>query len=162
MVSFYPSASPPSKNQLAKESPDSVTPMVNADLTPLWISHRSLCPVRALCNHLCRTSDLRHNKEPVFVSFQERFRQEPLSYHHRVIDQATVILCYGLSDQHALTLHQVKTHDVRAFAASKALQSGASLEQSSQSATVSHISANGQARLSQPILLPAYKGSKSV
>ena len=39
------------------------------------------------------------------------------------------ILCYELSDQEALTLHQVKAHDVRAFAASKAFQSGISLEQ---------------------------------
>ena len=41
----------------------------------------------------------------------------------------TVILCYELSDQEALTLHRVKAHDVRAFAASKAFQSGISLDQ---------------------------------
>ena len=41
-----------------------------------------------------------------------------------------MILCYELSDQEALTLHQVKARDVRAFAASKAFQSGVSLEQS--------------------------------
>ena len=41
----------------------------------------------------------------------------------------TVILCYELSDQEAHTIHQVKAHDVRAFAASKAFQSGVSLEQ---------------------------------
>ena len=40
-----------------------------------------------------------------------------------------MILCYELSDQEALTLHQVKAQDVRAFAASKAFQSGVSLEQ---------------------------------
>ena len=39
----------------------------------------------------------------------------------------TVILCYELSDQEALTLHQVKAHNVRAFAASKNFQSGISL-----------------------------------
>ena len=33
------------------------------------------------------------------------------------------------SDQKALTLHQVKAHDVRAFATSKAFQSGVSSEQ---------------------------------
>ena len=32
----------------------------------------------------------------------------------------SVILCYELSDQEALTFHQVKAHDIRAFAASKA------------------------------------------
>ena len=37
----------------------------------------------------------------------------------------TVILCYELSDHQAHTLHQVKAHDVRAFA----FQSGVSLEQ---------------------------------
>ena len=41
----------------------------------------------------------------------------------------TVILCYELSDQDAHSLHQVKAHDVRSFAASKAFQSGVSLEQ---------------------------------
>ena len=45
------------------------------------------------------------------------------------MDQATVILCYELSGQEALTLHQVKAHVVRAFAASKAFQLGVSSEQ---------------------------------
>ena len=40
-----------------------------------------------------------------------------------------MILCYELSDKEAHSLHQVKAHDVRAFAASKAFQSGVSLEQ---------------------------------
>ena len=40
-----------------------------------------------------------------------------------------MIVCYELSDQEAHALHQVKAHDVRAFAASKAFQSGVSLEQ---------------------------------
>ena len=40
-----------------------------------------------------------------------------------------MILCYELSDQESLTLHQVKAHDVRSLAASKAFQSRVSLEQ---------------------------------
>ena len=40
-----------------------------------------------------------------------------------------MILCYELSDEEALTLHQVKDHDVRSFPASKAFQLGVSLEQ---------------------------------
>ena len=40
-----------------------------------------------------------------------------------------MILSYALSDHEALTVHQVKARDVRAFAASKAFQSGVSLEQ---------------------------------
>ena len=43
--------------------------------------------------------------------------------------QADCDVCYGLSGQEALSLHQVKTNDVRAFAASKAFQLGVSLEQ---------------------------------
>ena len=42
--------------------------------------------------------------------------------------RSTVILCYELSDQEALTLHQVKAYHIRAFAASKAFQSGVSFE----------------------------------
>ena len=40
-----------------------------------------------------------------------------------------MILCYELSDQGALTLHQVKAHDVRTFADSKAFQLGLSVEE---------------------------------
>ena len=40
-----------------------------------------------------------------------------------------MILCYELSNQQAVTLDQVKAHDVRAFAAFKALKSGVTLEQ---------------------------------
>ena len=41
----------------------------------------------------------------------------------------SVLLCYKLLDQEALQVHQMKTHDVQAFAASKAFQGGVSLEQ---------------------------------
>ena len=81
---------------------------------------RSLCPVRALRYYLDRTSDLRQNKL-VFVSFKKGFDKDITPATISWIKQ-TVILCYELSDQEALTLHQVKAHDVRAFAASKALE----------------------------------------
>ena len=96
----------------------------------LWIGHsRSLCPVRALRYYLDRTADLRQNKELVFVSFKKGFDKDisPATISSWI--KQTVILCYELSDQEALTLHQVKAHDVRAFAASKAFQSGISLDQ---------------------------------
>ena len=41
----------------------------------------------------------------------------------------TVLLCYQLSDHEAQAIHQVRAHDVRAFAASKAFQGGVSLDQ---------------------------------
>ena len=132
-VSLYPSPSFLSKNQLATEGPDSVAPVVIPALAPTLDKSlkgdRSLCPVRALHYYLDRTSNLRQNKELVFVSFKKGFDKDisPATIFSWI--KQTVILCYELSDQEALTLHQVIAHDVRAIAASKAFQSGVSLEQ---------------------------------
>ena len=132
-VSLFPSPSFLSKNQLAKEGPGSVAPVVIPALAPTLDkslkSDRSLCPVRALHYYLDRTSDLRQNKELVFVSFKKGFDKDisPATISSWI--KQTVILCYELSDHQAHTLHQVKAHDVRAFAASKAFQSGVSLDQ---------------------------------
>ena len=132
-VSLYPSPSFLSKNQLAKEGPDSVAPVVIPALAPSLDrslkGDRSLCPVRALRYYLDRTADLRQNKELVIVSFKKGFDKDisPATISSWI--KQTVVLCYELSDQEALTLHQVKAHDVRAFAASKAFQSGISLDQ---------------------------------
>ena len=132
-VSLYPSPSFLSKNQLAKEGPDSVAPVVIPALAPSLDrslkGDRSLCPVRALRYYLDRTADLRQNKELVFVSFKKGFDKDisPATISSWI--KQTVVLCYELSDQEALTLHQVKAHDVRAFAASKAFQSRISLDQ---------------------------------
>ena len=132
-VSLIPFPSFLSKNQLAKEGPESVAPVVIPALAPTLDrslrSDRSLCPVRALRYYLDRTSDLRQNKELVFVSFKKGFDKDisPATISSWI--KQTVILCYELSDHQAHTLHQVKAHDVKAFAASKAFQSGVSLEQ---------------------------------
>ena len=116
----------------SKEGPDSVAPVVipalARHLDRSLKSERSLCPVRALRYYLDRTSDLRQNKELVFVS-KEGFDKDISAATISSWINQTVILCYELSDQEAHTLHQVKAHDVRAFAASKAFQSGVSLEQ---------------------------------
>ena len=110
---------------------DSVAPVVIPALTPTLDKSlkgdRSLCPVRALHYYLDRTSDLRQNKE--LVSFKKGFDKDISPATISSWTKPTVIPCYELSDQEALTLHQVKAHDVRAFAASKAVQSGVSLEQ---------------------------------
>ena len=142
-ISLYPSPSFLSKNQLAKEGPDSVAPVVIPALAPTLDrslkSDRSLCPVRALRYYLDRTSDFRQNKDLVFVSFKKGFDKDisPATISSWI--KQTVILCYELSDQESHKLHQVKAHDVRAFAASKAFQSGVSLEKYYQHATGSHI-----------------------
>ena len=76
-VSLYPSPSFLSKNQLAKEGPDSVAPVVIPTLAPTLDrslkSDRSLYPVRALRYYLDRTSDLRQNKGVSLCLLQESF-----------------------------------------------------------------------------------------
>ena len=96
----------------------------------LWIGPSSLIGPSVQSEHCAtiwtRTSDIRQNKEFVFVSFKKGLNKDisPAIIFSWI--KQTVILCYELSDQEALTLHQVKAHDVRAFAASKAFQSGVS------------------------------------
>ena len=132
-VSLYPSPGFLSKNHLAKEGPDSVVPVVIPALAPTLDRplkyDRSHCLVRALHYYLDRTSDLRQNKELVFVSFKKGCDKDiwPATISWWI--RQTVILCYEISDQEAHTLRQVKAHDVRAFAASKVFQLGVSWEQ---------------------------------
>ena len=106
-----------------------VIPALAPTLDKSITGDRSLCPVTALRYYLDRTSDLRQNKELVFVSFKKGFHKNisPTTISSWI--KQTVILCYELSNQEALTLHQVKAHDVWAFATSKAFQLGVSLEQ---------------------------------
>ena len=79
-VSLYPSPSFLSKNQLVRKGPDSVAPVVIQALAPTLDrslkSDRSLCLIRALCYYLDRTSDLRQNKDLVFVSFKKGFDKD--------------------------------------------------------------------------------------
>ena len=129
----YPSPSFLAKNHLAKEGPECVAPVVIPALAPTLDKSlkedRSLCPVRALRYYLDKTQDLRQGKELVFVSFKKGFTKDisPATISSWI--KQTVILCYELSDQEALILHQVKAHDVRAFTASKAFQGVISLDQ---------------------------------
>ena len=85
-VSLYPSPSFVSKNQLAKEGPDSVAPVVIPALAPtldkLLKGDRSLCPVRALRYYLDWTSDLRQNKESLSPSRKVLLRTSHLPPSH--------------------------------------------------------------------------------
>ena len=98
-VSLYPSPSYFSKNQLAKEGPDNMAPVVIPALAPTLDrslkSDRSLCLVRALHCYL-EKQDLLQNKELVFVSFKKGFDKD--------ISPATIsswIKLTELSDQEA-------------------------------------------------------------
>ena len=76
-VSLYPSPSFLSKNQLARDGPASVAPVVIPALAPTLdkslSENRSLCPVRALRYYLDKTEGLRQGKDLVFVSFRKGF-----------------------------------------------------------------------------------------
>ena len=85
---------------------------------------RSLCPVRALRYYLDRTKDLRKGKDLVFVSFRTSFQKDIVPATISSWIKQTVMLCYQLSDEESHSLHQIRAHDVRAFAASKAFQGG--------------------------------------
>ena len=79
-VSLSPSPCFLSKNQLAREGPESVAPVVIPALAPTLDSSlkedRSLCPVRALPYYLDKTKNLRDKKELVFVSFKKNFTKD--------------------------------------------------------------------------------------
>ena len=132
-VSLYPSPSFLSKNQLARDGPASVAPVVIPALAPTLdrslSEDRSLCPVRALRYYLDKTKDLRQGKDLVFVSFRKGFHKDIVPATISSWIKQTVLLCYQLSDQLAQELHQVRAHDVRAFTASQAFQGGISLDQ---------------------------------
>ena len=132
-VSLYPSPGFLSKNQLARDGSAAVAPVVIPALAPSLDKSlkedKSLCPVRALRYYLDRTKDLRSGKDLVFVSFRKSFQKDIVPATVSSWIKQTVLLCYQLSDQEAQTLHQVRAHDVRAFAASKAFQGGVSLDQ---------------------------------
>ena len=132
-VSLYPSPSFLSKNQLARDGPSAVAPVVIPALAPSLDrslkEDKSLCPVRALRYYLDRTKDLHKGKDLVFVSFRKSFQKDIVPATISSWIKQTVMLCYQLSDEEAHSLHQVRAHDVRAFAASKAFQGGVSLDQ---------------------------------
>ena len=116
-VSLSPSPSFISKNHLAKEGPACVAPVIIPALAPSL--DRSL---KALRYYLDKTKDLRSGKELVFVSFRKSFQKDIVPATVSSWIKQTIVLCYHLSDQQAQQLHQVRAHDVRVFAASKAFR----------------------------------------
>ena len=132
-VSLYPSPGFISKKHLAKEGPGCVAPVIIPALAPTLDKSlkedRTLCPDRALRYYLDKTKDLRADKELVFVSFRKSFKKDIVPATVSSWIKQTIGLCYQLSDDKAQKLHQVRAHDVRAFAASKAFQGGVPLDQ---------------------------------
>ena len=120
-ASLYPSPIFLSKNQLAREGPSCVAPVVIPALAPSLDKSlkedKSLCPVRALRYYLDSTKDLPKGKDLVFVSFRKSFHKDIVPAIISSWIKQTVLLCYQLSDEETQNLHQVRAHDDRAFAA---------------------------------------------
>ena len=90
---------------------------------------RTLCPVRALRFYLDRTKDLRGSRSLLFISFKKGHTSDIRPATLSSWLKQTILLCYKQADQQALDLVQVKAHDIRAFAASKAFYGGVLVDQ---------------------------------
>ena len=77
----------------------------------------AICQVRALHYYLGKGIRPQAEQGAGPCLLQRRLRQDCLNLpcHYLLVVKQTVILCYEISDQEALTLHQVKAHDVKAF-----------------------------------------------
>ena len=93
--SLYPSPSFLSKNQLARDGPALVAPVVilAPSLDGSLTQDRSLCPVRALRYYLDRTKDLCKGKDLVFASFRKSFQKDIVPANVSSWIKQTVLLC---------------------------------------------------------------------
>ena len=132
-VALFPSSDFIAKNQLAREGSQSVSPVTISALTTIvdrqFKEDRTLCPVRALRFYLDRTKDLRGSRSLLFISFKKGHTSDIRPATLSSWLKQTILLCYKQADQQALDLVQVKAHDIRAFAASKAFYGGVSVDQ---------------------------------
>ena len=132
-VALFPSSDFIAKNQLAREGSQSVSPVTIPALTTIvdrqFKEDRTLCPVRALRYYLDRTKDLRRSRSLLFISFKKGHTSDIRPTTLSSWLKQTILLCYKQADQQALDLVQVKAHDIRAFAASKAFYGGVSVDQ---------------------------------
>ena len=132
-VALFPSSDFIAKNQLAREGSQSVSPVTIPALTTIvnrqFKEDRTLCPVRALRYYLDRTKDLRGSRSLLFISFKKGHTSDIRPATLSSWLKQTILLCYKQADQQALDLVQVKVHDIRAFAASKAFYGGVSVDQ---------------------------------
>ena len=132
-VALFPSSDFIAKNQLAREGSQSVSPVTIPALTTIvdrqFKEDRTLCPVRALRFYLDRTKDLRGSHSLLFISFKKGHTSDIRPATVSSWLKQTILLCYKQADQQALDLVQVKAHDIRAFAASKAFYGGVSVDQ---------------------------------
>ena len=130
---LFPSSDFIAKNQLAREGSQSVSPVTIPAFTTIvdrqFKEDRTLCPVQALRFYLDRTKDLRGSRSLLFISFKKRHTSDIRPTTLSSWLKQTILLCYKQADQQALDLVQVKAHDIRAIAASKAFYGGVLVDQ---------------------------------
>ena len=132
-VALFPSSDFIAKNQLARKGSQIVSPVTIPVLTTIvdrqFKEDRTLCPVQALRYYFYRTKDLRGSRSLLFISFKKGHTSDIRPTTLSSWLKQTILLCYKQTDQQALDLVQVKAHDIRAFAASKAFYGGVSVDQ---------------------------------
>ena len=132
-VALFPSSDFIAKNQLAREGSQSVSPVTIPALTTIvdrqFKEDRTLCLVRAPRYYLDRTKEMRGSWSLLFISFKKGHTSDIRPATPSSWLKQTILLCYKQADQQALDLVQVKAHDIRAFAASKAFYGGVSVDQ---------------------------------
>ena len=132
-VALFPSSNFIAKNQIAREGSQSVSPVTIPALTTIvdrqFKEDRTLCLVQALRCYLDRTKELRGSRSRLFIFFKKGHSSDIRPATLSSWLKQTILLCYKQADQQALDLVQVKAHDIRAFAASKAFYSGVLVDQ---------------------------------
>ena len=132
-VALFPSSDFIAKNQLAREVSQSVSPVTIPALTTIvdrqFKEDRTLCPVQTLRYYLDRTKEMRGSRSLLFISFKKGHTSDIRPATLSSWLKQTILLCYKQADQQALDLVQVKAHDIRAFATSKAFYGGVSVDQ---------------------------------
>ena len=131
-IQLSPSPSFIAKNQLAKEGPQSISPVV---IPALKCSQDSpdtdvlLCPVRALQCYLDQTKDSRGGRQLLFISYKLGHSKDIQCSTISSWIKNTIKFCYTKADNADMDLVGVKAHHVRAFVASKAFYGGISMDQ---------------------------------
>ena len=132
---MFPSSDFIAKNQLVREGSQSVFLVTIAALTTIvdrqFKEDKTLCPVRALRYYLDQTKDLRGSRSLLLISFTKGHTSDirPATLSSWLKQTIMILLCYKQADHQALDLVQVKAHDIRAFAASKAFYGEVSVDQ---------------------------------
>ena len=124
-VALFPSSDFIAKNQLVRECFQSVSPVtIPALITIVDSKDRQFKEDRTLWYYLDRTKDRRGSRSLLFISFKKGHTSDIRPATLSSWLKQTILICYKQADQQALDLVQVKAHDIRAFAASKAFYGG--------------------------------------